>query len=297
MKIVVTGGAGFIGRHVMNLGLEHGHQMVSFDRAQGDDVLGDLDKIRDAEADVIIHLAGMLGTSELFDEPEAAVAANVVGTLRILGVCKDIEAGFVGITMPDSEWANVYQATKLCAKRLATAWHRTYGIPVSHVRAFNVFGEGQKHGPGHPQKFLPTFATEAWAGRPLPIWGSGDQTVDAIDVRDAARMLVDAASFGGDETFDAGTGHPVSVLGIASYVNGVTRNRAGLDFQCMRDGESMDTRIVARGEGWNLLGWRPQFSWQRLEEVIESYRPDNFFRRGAPPSDWPVDKTTGITFG
>ena len=272
MKIAVTGGSGFLGRHVMNYAIEQGHEPWAFDRANGNDVLGDLSELHGA--DTVIHMAGMLGTSELFDTAEEAVEANVIGTLRILEWCEKNRAGFVGITMPDSSWANVYQATKLCALKLATAWHRNFGVRVSHVRAFNAYGEGQKYGPSHPQKFLPTFATLAWAGQPLPIWGSGNQTIDPVDSRDVARMLVDATRFGEDEILDAGTGKPISILAMAGFVNGVTGNPAGVEFLPMRPGEERDTRIVATGEGWEDLGWAPELNWDRIEEVIHSYKPD-----------------------
>lgn len=271
MRIAITGGGGFLGATAIAYAEEQGHEVWRFDRTDGNDVLGDLTALKDAET--VIHMAGMLGTAELFDTPEEAIEANVVGTLRVLEWCKKNGAGFVGITMPDSNWANVYQATKLCALRLATAWHRNFGVPVSHVRAFNAFGEGQKHGPGHPQKFLPTFSTLAWQGKPLPIWGTGLQTVDPVDSRDVARMLVDAARFGNDEIFDAGTGIPVSVAAIAGFVNAVTDNHGHIEFLPMRPGEELDTKIVARGDGWKKLGWRPQLNWERMREVVESYKP------------------------
>lgn len=272
MKIAVTGGGGFLGSHVIEYAEAQGHEAWRFDRTDGNDVLGDLAAL--GGADTVIHMAGMLGTAELFDTPEEAVEANVVGTLRILEWCKKNNAGFVGITMPDSSWANVYQATKLCSLRLATAWHRNFGVRVSHVRAFNAYGEGQKHGPGHPQKFLPTFATLAWQGKPLPIWGTGKQTVDPVDSRDVARMLVDATRFGDDEVFDAGTGTAVAIAQIAGYVNGVTGNDAMFELLPMRPGEELDTRIVASGEGWSKLGWKPELNWKRIGEVVMSYKPE-----------------------
>jgi UDP-glucose 4-epimerase len=271
MKIAVTGGGGFLGAATIAYGESQGHEMWRFDRADGDDIMGSLEALDDAEC--VVHMAGMLGTSELFDTAEEAIEVNVVGTLRILQWCRKNSAGFVGITMPDSNWANVYQASKLCAKRLATAWHRNYGVPVSHVRAFNAFGEGQKHGPGHPQKFLPTFATEAWGGRPIPIWGRGDQTVDCVDSRDVARVLIEATGFGHDECFDAGTGVATSVNYIASLVNRITGNQAGITHLPMRQGEEPGTRIIADGEGWDLLGWHPEFNPTRVTEVVQSYKP------------------------
>lgn len=272
MRIAVTGGGGFLGAATVLRALSLGHDTWRFDRTDGNDVLGDLKDLKGAQC--VIHLAGMLGTAELFDTPEDAVEANVVGTIRILRWCQENKAGYVGITMPDSEWANVYQATKLCAMRLATAWHRNFGVPVSHVRAFNAYGPGQKHGPGHPQKFLPTFATEAWAGRPIPIWGDGLQSVDPIHVDDVARMLVDATGFGDDEIFDAGIGYGVTVRRIASFVNRVCgQDEDNVVHLPMRLGETPQTHIQAKGEGWEKLKWAPTLDWARMQEAVEWYRP------------------------
>lgn len=273
MKIAVTGGAGFIGARTVARAQELGHQAWSFDRAHGDDTLGDLTGLKDA--DVVIHLAGMLGTSELFEVPEDAVQANIIGALRVLQWCVQNDAGYVGITMPDSSWANVYQATKLCAGRLATAWHREYGVPVSHVRAFNAYGPGQKHGPGHPAKFLPTFATLAWQGKKLPIYGDGLQTIDAVHVDDVARMLVDAASCGDDQTFDAGTGVAMTVRDFARRINRIAGQPEGnVVYLPMRAGETDRTDIRARGEGWDQLDWCPQLDFEKIGEAVRWYRPE-----------------------
>jgi UDP-glucose 4-epimerase len=273
MRIAVTGGGGFLGSATIAYAEANGHTAWRFDRSDGNDVLGDLKDLKDAEC--VIHMAGMLGTAELFDTPEEAVEANVIGTIRILEWCKKNSAGFVGITMPDSNWANVYQATKLCAKRLATAWNRNFSVPVSHVRAFNAFGTGQKHGPGHPQKFLPTWATLAWEGKPLPMWGNGSQTVDMVRSEDVARMLVEATGFGDDEVFDAGTGNPQHVMDVIEYVQNYTNNQdAGVLMLPMRLGEEAGANICAQGEGWELLGWQPTFRWHYLDPVIDSYKPE-----------------------
>ena len=271
MRIAVTGGGGFIGAATVAWANNHGDQAWAFDRSNGDDILGDLSTLKGA--DCVIHLAGVLGTSELFDSPEEAVQLNVTGTLRILKWCRENGAGYVGISMPDSNWANVYQATKLCAMRLATAWHRNFGLSVSHVRAFNAYGEGQKHGPGHPQKFMPTFATAGWTGLALPVWGSGQQTIDAVYVEDVAHMLVDATRHSDDAVFDAGTGIPVPVNSIASFVNAITSNPSGVEHLPMRDGEEPDTQIVARGAGWDRLGWKPELNWSKLKQTIDWYKP------------------------
>jgi UDP-glucose 4-epimerase len=268
MKIAITGGSGFLGQAAIRAAENAGHDVWSFDRAHGDDILGSLDNLRDA--DVVVHLAGMLGTSELFDAPEGAVHANVIGTLRVLQWCQDNGAAYVGISMPPV-FPSVYTATKVCATRLATAWHHAYGLPVSHVRAFNAYGPGQKWGPGHPQKILPTFARAAWENRPLPIWGDGEQTMDLVHADDVGRMLTDAAQHGDDVTFDAGTGVAVTVNELAEHVLKVTGSTAGVEHLPMRTGET-PTRIVAEGDGWDRLEWKPEHDWARVTEAIEWYR-------------------------
>lgn len=268
MRIVVTGGSGFLGQATIRAAIAAGHDAVSFDRAHGNDILGSLDALEGA--DVIIHLAGMLGTSELFETPESAVHANVIGALRILEWCKTHDAGYVGITMPPV-FPSIYTATKVCADRLATAYHQAYGLRVSHVRAFNAYGPHQAYGPGHPQKIVPTFAVAAWQGRPLPIWGDGEQTMDLVHAEDVGRMLVDATQHGDDVTFDAGTGVAVTVNELADAVLTITGSTAGVEHLPMRKGET-PTRIVAQGEGWDRLDWKPENTRERLLDAVNWYR-------------------------
>lgn len=270
-NIVVTGGRGFIGAATVRELENRGHNAWMFDRDAGHNIMGSLAMLQGA--DTVVHLAGVLGTAELFDNPEQAIAVNVLGAVRILDWCAENEANYVGITMPDSSWANVYQATKLCAGRLATAWHRNFDLGVSHVRAFNAYGPGQRYGAGHPQKIIPHFATLAWQGLALPIWGSGNQTVDLVHVDDVAKTLADAVVFTSDEVLDAGTGTAVTVNQVASFVNRVTGNQGGVIHLPMRPGEEPDTNIVAKGHGWEAMGWKPEFSWDRLQETVESYKP------------------------
>jgi UDP-glucose 4-epimerase len=190
MKVVVSGGKGFIGRAVKAHLEEAGFEAVSYDLP--DDVR-DFDNLKRVTegADAFIHMAGVLGTHELFDTIDLAIDVNIKGTVNVLEACRVNGLSFVGITMPQV-FKSIYTATKVCTGWIASGFNQTYGLPVSHVRAFNAFGPGQAHGPGHPQKIVPTFAVEAWAGRPIPIWGDGEQSVDLIHTSDLGRMLVDA---------------------------------------------------------------------------------------------------------
>lgn len=274
MHIVITGGAGFIGQATAKAAAEAGHIVETFDHPRDITRIGDVMGI-EKNTDAVIHLAGVLGTSELFDHPHRAVEINVHGALNVLDRCAAIGAGYVGITMPPV-FPSIYTATKICADRLASAYHRAHGIPVARVCAYNAYGPGQKHGAGHPQKIVPTFATEAWAGRPIPIWGDGSQTVDLVHADDVGRMLVAALRHGDDAVFDAGTGHALTVNEVAHFVNdvvaAVTGAHVAIEYLPMRVGEE-PTAIVAGGHGWDRLSWRPEFSWDRLAETVHSYRP------------------------
>lgn len=269
-KVLVTGGKGFIGRSVCDILVQRGHEPVSLDRDNGD--------IRDYEsiervgegAKHVIHLAGVLGTHELFDTPQLAIDVNITGSMNLLEFCRHHGASYTGITMPQV-FPSLYTATKIATTAFATAYHHTHGVPVSHVRAFNAFGPGQAHGEGHPQKIVPTFAHDTWRGIPVPIWGDGTQTVDLIYTPDIARMLVDAMKFGDDVTFDGGTGRAFTVNEVLNMVAHIAGTHPDPQYLPMRRGE-IPTHIVATGEGWDRLDWAPEFRFQDLVETVKSYR-------------------------
>lgn len=267
-KIAVTGGTGFLGQATVRLAEERGHDVWAFDQSLGNDVLGYLNALEGA--DVIIHLAGVLGTSELFDTPEYAIDVNVKGALRILDWCRFNGAGYVGITMLPV-FPSVYTATKICAQNLAEAWNKAYGIPVSCVRAFNAFGPHQAYGVGHPQKIVPTFSKLAWENKPLPVWGDGSQTMDLIHVDDVARILLDATEFGDGELFEAGTGTQVTVQELAEFVIDYTGSTGGIEYLPMRIGEE-PTDIVSTAKGLDLLGYKPSLDWSKMKETIDWYK-------------------------
>lgn len=291
MRIAVTGGAGFLGQSVIRLGRLAGYQMVSIDRHNEDspntnvaDVSnwGDLAAVLDeARPDHVIHLAGVLGTSELFDGPNAnrAVEVNVMGSLHVIQWCTEQQAGYTAITMPESGWSNVYAATKRCATDLAEAYRAHKGLRTSNVCAYNAYGPGQKYGEGHPQKIIPTFASRAWAGLPIEIWGDGEQTVDLIHTDAIAEVLLAATRFTGGEIFDAGTGHALTVTAVARFVADTVAEAGGpavsIGYLPMRDGENLNTLISATGRGWGQLPPEviPVMDFDRLRETILSYRP------------------------
>lgn len=276
MKVLITGGSGWIGRATAaRLDLE-GHEPVEFDRTNGYDVtkLDDV-LVETAEVDHVIHLAGLLGTHELLDQAERAVNVNVTGSLNVTMACAKYHIGLTQITMPRVN-PSLYAATKSCAMDISEAWRHAERLHVSYVRAYNAYGPGQAWGGDHPQKIIPTFATKAWAGEKLPIWGNGSLSVDLVHVDDVARMLVAAMKFKDGQIFDAGTGYKQTVLEVARDVIKITGGTAGIEHMPRRKGERTRStdKDIAQGAGWDLLGgWHPVFDHDRLVEAVESYRP------------------------
>lgn len=271
MRVLVTGSGGFIGSAVKEWLNKEGHEAVPYDLRDGNDIR-DKDGVLAAAwgTDAIIHMAGMLGTHELFDTVEEAIDTNIKGNWHVLEACRQWGLSFVGIAMPPV-FKSIYTATKVASTWMASAYHQTYGVPVSHVRAYNAFGPGQAHGPGHPQKIVPTFAYNITHGLAVPVWGDGEQTVDLIHVDDLAHMLVDALKFGDDDYFDGGTGKAFTVNETVDMVAECADESYTIDYLPMRRGER-PTNIVATGEGWDKLGWSPSFDYDDLAETVEYYR-------------------------
>lgn len=280
VKLVgVTGGDGFIGsrlkqRLINAAPVANGGRSVlitDWDRSKGGDILdAQLAKIYEG-CEVVIHLAGVLGTAELFDHPDEAIDVNIKGTLRVLDACHKVGARYIGITMPDI-WQNVYQATKRCARDLAEAWAIHFGLHIAHVRAYNVFGEGQKV--SGVQKIVPTFATKAWRGEPLPVWGTGAQMVDLIYVDDVADILARLSEVPppNGSIVEAGTGWGLTVENVANMVNEITGNEAGIQYLPMRKGEDLISTPIAQKEGWRWLENKPEFRYPQLERTVQWYK-------------------------
>jgi len=276
MRILVTG-AGFIASHVTPLLREGGHAVTLLDhvatrgaaddgwwqgceRAQGD--------VRDAKLlrglvqrhDAVIHLAGLLGTAERVHDPFPSVATNIEGTLNLLEACRP------GPERPDGTPAvvttvgnhfmlNTYSITKSCAERFALMYNRELGTRVAVVRAYNAYGERQKHEP--IRKLVPSCIAAALAGRPIEVFGSGEQRIDMVDVRDVARVIVRAATgpcARHDVVLEAGTGMAVTVNEVADFVNRAAGSAAGLRHLPMRPGEPEMSEVVADPSTLSALG-------------------------------------------
>lgn len=272
MRVLVTGGGGFIGSYVCWRLAKLGHEPTPFDHhaRKPDTFLGDVrdfTAISEAVAvhDGVIHLAGVLGTAETIAEPIPAVETNIVGSLNVFRACARYQRPCVYIAVGNHWMNNSYSITKTTAERFALMFNKEHGTRIAVVRALNAYGPGQKSTP--VRKIMPNFILPALAGEAITIYGDGSQVMDMIHVRDVAdilcrALLLDHGVY--DRVFEAGTGRPTTVNEIAQLVI-KTVGRGSVTHVPMRAGEQANSVVVGDPSTLRPLG---DFDFAPLEDGI-----------------------------
>lgn len=238
-KVLVTGGSGFIGSYVVNNLKEQEIIPIIFDRnkhivSEDEIFLGD---VRDytsvseavAISDGVIHLAGVLGTSETVTDPKPAIDTNIYGSINVFQACKKYNKKCVYISVGNYWMNNSYSITKNTAERFAWMFNNELDTNIAIVRALNAYGPGQKHAP--VRKIIPNFIIPALKDESIIVYGDGSQIMDMIYVEDVADILVRALLVEHNNykysptkdsnlspKFDAGTGIRTNVQEIAELV-------------------------------------------------------------------------------
>jgi UDP-glucose 4-epimerase len=302
MRIAVTGGAGFIGAHVVDRLLDAGHRVLSLDldgrrtdpRADHRtvDVL-DLDALTAAltGCDVVFHIAGMSNVDFAFADPVSTVRLNVEGTgnvceaarrsavrrvvfastVWVYGAVADLGTGEPAALTEDSEITlsragHVYTSTKLAAELLLHSYQQTYGLP------FTILRYGIPYGPGmRDELVLARFVQKALAGAPLTVAGDGRQFRNYVFVRDLAdahvRALSDAAE---NATIALEGSERVSVLDMAEAVRD---HFPGTEIEHVpaRPGDFRGREVSAERAA-ELLGWRAVTPFREgVRQYVEWY--------------------------
>ncbi len=285
MRALVTGGSGFIGGHVVERLARRGVEPVVLDLVwpEGLEVVpvyypGD---VRDPGAvaaamegcNVVVHLAGVLGTDLTLDSPVETVDNNLVGTLRVLEEARRQRVRVVLINV-GNDWDNPYTITKQAAVRFGLMYDREFGVPVTVVRAMNGYGPRQKA--DETRKLVPTLICAALRGEPLPVYGDGEQEVDLVYVEDVAEILVRAALVPQPVRgqVEAATGQPVRVNQVARRVRELVNPTLPIIHLPMRRGEPPRSRTVGDPTAAaRHLGYVPATPWEEgLRRTVEWYR-------------------------
>ncbi len=238
MKLLVTGGAGFIGSAVVRQAIGQGHEVVNLDALTYAACLDNVASVADAPGytfmqgdirdgalletvfadhapDAVMHLAAESHVDRSIDGPGAFIDTNVVGTYTLLQAARgywegqgkpeafrfhhistDEVFGSLGATGQFTEETpydprSPYSASKAASDHLVRAWHHTYGLPVVLSNCSNNYG------PYHfPEKLIPVVILNALAGKPIPVYGAGENVRDWLYVEDHADALLTVVTKG-----------------------------------------------------------------------------------------------------
>ncbi|MGA2767361.1 MAG: NAD-dependent epimerase/dehydratase family protein [Candidatus Bathyarchaeia archaeon] len=273
MRILVTGAAGFIGKHLVRRLMVDRHEVIAFDRrscslgtqsVQGDVASFDFSNILE-DVDVVFHLASLLGTAELFHKIIEAERVNVIGTLNLLEAMRKKDVDTIVFTSKPNFWKdNVYTITKETCERYLTMYRNVYGFNAVLARPFNVYGPEEYL--SEYRKAIPYFVTAALKNETIEIFGNGEQTMDAIYVDDAIEALVRCSIVRPKEVVEIGNGKPVKVKYLAEKTIDLSNSKSKLLYIPMRRGEADAKDVHSNGNIERLIGFLPKI---RLEDGLK----------------------------
>lgn len=301
MNILITGGAGFQGSHLAEALLKKGHQVTILNTFK-DEKLKNIESFKnDVQVvfgsitdpvtvektvrghDVVFHLAANVNVDQSLKDPKSFVEVNVVGTHNILeavrangsrlihaSTCEvygdghDLKAGQLLDESAELKPNSPYAATKAGADRLVYSYYKSFGVPATIVRPFNIFGERQKSGTFGA--LIPILVRKAMTGEPLTVFGDGSATRDYLHVSDLVRaylLVMDTPGLEG-KSINFASGTNTSVIDIATYI--AKQFGAEIKHGPARPGEV--TRFPADISFAKELGFSPEVS---IFEGIDRY--------------------------
>ena len=303
MKMLVTGGAGFIGSHIVDALLEKGHEVAIIDNmvtGQKENInptatFYEID-IRDKEVqaifakekfDVVFHQAAQLDVRKSVSDPGYDADVNIIGTLNLLQACKEtgvkqfIFASSGGamygeqVHFPADEehpcWpSSPYGVTKLTCERYIYYYGLSYGLKYKLMRYANVYGPRQNaHGEAG---VVAIFTERLLRGEQPVINGDGLQTRDFVYVHDVVRANVLAMEHAESDYFNVGTGIETNVNEVFTGLNEATGAGKEEKQKETKIGEQMRS-VLSYEKAKARLGWEPQVTLQQgLVETVDYFR-------------------------
>ena len=303
MKVLVTGGAGFIGSHIADAYLAAGHDVVIVDdlsSGRRDNVpegatfyecdirSPELERIFATERpDAVNHQAAKANVRESFDEPMLYADVNVVGSVNVLECCRKYEAKRIiyastgGAVYGEPEYLPVtedhainpldpYGASKHHVEHYLSLYFRNFGISYAALRYPNVYGERQS--PDGEAGVVAIFAAKMLKGETPVVNGTGDQERDFVHVSDVARASVLALDREDGQIINLGSGVGTSVNTIVKCLVESTGYEGPVEHGPAKLGEVYRI-FLESSPAAQLLGWRPEIAVEQgIESTVEDYR-------------------------
>jgi UDP-glucose 4-epimerase len=303
VKVLVTGGAGFIGSHVVDRCVEAGHQVAVVDdlstgrRDNGQPAarlhVVDIrrpalaDVFRDEAPEAVIHLAAQAAVSRSVTDPQVDAEVNVLGSINLLECCRRsqvrrvvyVSTGGAGygdtevIPTPEdhpSRPISPYGVSKVAAELYLACWEALYGLSGIVLRLANIYGPRQN--PHGEAGVVAIFTERLLRGEPCVINGDGLQTRDFVyvgDVADAALLAL--AKPGATGAVNIGTGVETSVVALFESLRSAAGGRGEARHGPERPGEQRRS-LLDPSRARRLLGWSPRVSLDEgLHRTVESY--------------------------
>ena len=306
-KVLVTGGAGFIGSHLTsalvaegcsvsvldNLSTGHLHNLEKVKNQitflQGD--IRDVETLKRAAAgcDAIFHLAAMVSVPQTIEKPVESAHINDLGTLYVLEAARRVRAKRVVITSSSAVYGDdpqlpkkedmapkplsPYAVQKLSGEYYAQLYHEHYGLKTTSLRLFNVFGPRQD--PSSPYSgVISIFMSRALSNSAPSIYGDGSQSRDFVYVKDVvhAGLLAAAADTVTGISINIGTGRSIDINQLWDMICKMTGVKIKPQYAPPRPGDIpasvADIRLAT-----SLLGFKPQYEFAKgLEQTLSWYK-------------------------
>jgi dTDP-glucose 4,6-dehydratase len=309
-RILITGGAGFIGSHLVDRLLADGHSVVALDNLFTGHLrniahLAGHDRFRfikhdvteyiyiDGKLDAILHLASLPSPVDYLREPIKTLKVGALGTHKALGLARAHSATFLLAStsevygnpqvhpQPESYWGNVnpigprgvYDESKRFAEAMTMAYHRYHGIDTRICRIFNTYGPRMRVDDG---RVVTNFIAQGLRGQPLTVYDDGSRTRSFCYVSDLVEGIVRLLASREVEPVNLGNPSEMTVLEFAKTVQRLTGGKSEIAFVSPKDERTKDdpnTRQPDISRARQLLHWEPRV---HLEEGLQ--RAVDYFR-------------------